>query len=129
MTTPIRFPAARRLATRTRALVGAGALALTLAACGGAEGAAENAAKKWLDALNEGNLTAAAEMSTETTKALIQMAGAMGQSMGPGKYDITDVEMTGDTTAQVTVDAEKDKDDTVLNLVRVDGQWKVGFKK
>lgn len=129
MTTPIRFPRERRLATRLRAWVGAGAVALALTGCGGPEGAAEDAARQWLDALNEGNTTAAVEMSTETTQALIQMAGAMGQSMGPGEYDITDVEMTGDNTARVTVDVEKEENDTMLDLVRVDGEWKVGFKK
>lgn len=114
---------------RATALAGAGLLALALSACGGAEGAAEKTASQWLDALNEGNTTAAVTMSTETTQALIQMAGAMGQSMGPGKYDITGVEMTGDNTARVTVDVENDENDTMLDLVRVDGDWKVGFKK
>lgn len=114
---------------RLTALVGAGVLAVSLVACGSAESAARDAAKQWMDDLNAGNVTAAMERSTEATKTLLQMGTAMGQSMGPGKYKITNVEMTGDNTARVTVEAANDDSPSELDLVRIDGEWKVGFKK
>lgn len=120
---------ARAWRRRVGALVGAGVLAVSLVACGGAESAARDAAKQWMDDLNAGNVTAAMERSTEATKTLLQMGSAMGQSMGPGEYKITKVEMTGDNTARVTVDAANGNSPSELDLVRIDGQWKVGFKK
>ena len=38
------------------------------------------------------------------------------------------VEMTGEKTARVTVESETGQTQT-LDLVRVDGDWKVGFSK
>lgn len=108
-------------------------LALSLALLNGCgqspEAGAEKAAKQWLDALNAGDLTAAQTLSTEPTAALIQMATAMGQSMAVGKYKISNVTATGDNSAVVMVDAQKDEQDMQLNLVRIDGDWKVGVQK
>ena len=100
-----------------------------IVACSGPEAGAEKAARQWLDALNAGNVTAAQELSTEATKAIMQMGAAMGESMAVGKYKIKSVTMSGENAAQVTVDTEKETEDMVLDLVRIDGQWKVGIKK
>ncbi|MFZ5492834.1 MAG: DUF4878 domain-containing protein [Pseudomonadota bacterium] len=120
--------AARR---RGQTLALAGVMALAVAGCGGPEGAARDAATKWMDDLNAGNVTAAIARSTEPTQALLQMGTAMGQSMGPGEYEITGVEMTGENTARVIVKSAKDGADgpSTLDLVRVDGEWKVGMRK
>lgn len=93
------------------------------------EAGAEKAARQWLDALNANNLTEAQALSTEPTAALIQMATAMGQSMAVGKYKIKDVTATSDNNAVVTVDSAKEDQDMQLNLVRIDGDWKVGVQK
>lgn len=93
------------------------------------EAGAEKAARQWLDALNDNNLAEAQALSTESTAALIQMATAMGQSMAVGKYKITDVTATGDHSAVVTVDSAKEEQDMQLNLVRIEGDWKVGVQK
>jgi hypothetical protein len=100
-----------------------------LAACGGPEAGAEKAARQWLDAVNDGNISAAQEISTESTKAMLQMGSAMGQSMAVGKYKIKEVTLANENSARVTVEAEKEADNMELDLVRVDGKWKVGVKK
>lgn len=129
--------AAARWRRSALALAGAGVLALTLAACGGPEAGAQNAAEQWMDALNDGDLDKAKELSTDSTRALLEMGSAVGsamggsesgQSMGPGKYTITKVEMTGENTARVSVESEKGEANA-LDLVRVDGDWKVGVNK
>ena len=130
-------PASPRRWHRMAALAGAGVLALTLVACGGPEGAAQETAERWMDALNDGDMETARELSTESTRTLLEMGSAMsaamggdsaGKGMGPGEYDITAVEMTGEKTARVTVESETGQTQT-LDLVRVDGDWKVGFSK
>jgi hypothetical protein len=135
--TPHALAAAMRWRRSAFALAGAGVLALTLAACGGPEAGAQNAAEQWMDALNDGNLDKAKALSTDSTRALLEMGsavgsamgeGAAGQSMGPGKYEITQVEMTGENTARVSVKTQKGESNT-LDLVRVDGDWKVGVNK
>jgi hypothetical protein len=105
------------------------AACLAVAACGSEESAVESAARNWLDALNDGNLTAAQEMSTDATKGLLQMASSMGESMAVGDYDILEVKMNSDTAAQVTVDVENDEKNMVLDMVKIDGDWKVGVRK
>lgn len=103
---------------------------LVISGCGQSpEAGAEKAARQWLDALNANNLTEAQTLSTEPTAALIQMATTMGQSMAVGKYKIKDVTATSDTSAVVTVDSAKEEQDMQLNLVRIDGDWKVGVQK
>ena len=101
-----------------------------LSGCGQSpETGAEKAARQWLDALNANNLSEAQALSTEPTAALIQMATTMGQSMAVGKYEIKNVTATSDTSAVVTVDSDKEEGDMQLNLVRIDGEWKVGVQK
>lgn len=104
-------------------------LSAVLAACGGPQAQAEKAARAWLDALNGGNDTAAAELSTDATKALLAMGAAMGHRLTPGKYEIKEVRMNGDAAAQVVVRMEGEQSDTTLDLVRVGDTWKVGVKK
>lgn len=127
----LRFRLSSAARRRGQTLALAGVLMLAAAGCGGPEGGARDAASKWMDDLNAGNVTAAIARSTEPTQALLQMGTAMGQSMGPGKYEITGVEMTGDNTARVHVKSAKDDADgpMTLDLVRVDGEWKVGMSK
>lgn len=126
------FVSARQRFNRVFARILPVALLLALAACGGGgpEADAERAARQWLDALNAGNIAAAQAISMEQTRAMLQMASAMGESgnMGPGNYAITDVTVNGDNAALVTV-RDEDGDDVVLDLVRVDGRWLVATRK
>jgi hypothetical protein len=98
---------------------------LALAACGssGPQGAAED----WLDALNSGDLSVAMELSTEQTKALLNIASGMGEDIAIGDYKIVSVNEISDTRAEVVISA-KDGEST-LDLRKIDGKWKVGFKK
>ncbi len=118
-----------------RLMILAAAAAFALAACGGGGGGGgsgsgpEKAARQWLDALNANNLTAAQEMSTDATKGMIIMAQSMGEDMAVGKYKITNVSTTSDNAAQVTVKVEGSGEEVMLDLVRIDGKWKVGIRK
>jgi hypothetical protein len=108
------------------------AVLLAVAACGGSspEAGAEQAARQWLDARNAGNIAAAQAVSAEQTRAMLQMASAMGESgsMGPGRYSITDVTASGENAARVTV-LDEDGDYVELDMVRVNGQWLVAAGK
>lgn len=107
------------------------AVALAASGCSSPETEATKSAREWLDALNAGNLTAAQEMSTRATAGLIQMGASMGESMAVGNYEIVDVEMISDTAATITVDvdAQGKQSNMVLDLIKIDGEWKVGTKK
>lgn len=119
--------AAVRLQHRIRGLllVVSLSLSLGLVACGG--GGPEGAATAWLDALNKGNIDQALDLSTEQTKALLSLGNGMGQDMAIGDYKIVSVTELDDTRAEVVV-SSKDGE-TKLDLRKVDGKWKVGFKK
>ncbi len=104
------------------------AVALLGGCSGSPESQAEKVARQWLDALNAGNITRAQELSTEPTAGLIQMATSMGSSLAPGKYRITDVSARSESMVRVVVDVENDED-MVLDLMKVDGNWKVGIQK
>ncbi len=86
-------------------------------------------AKDWLDALNAGQVTDAKKISTEQTQALIDMASAMGKSLAVGKYEIVDVRKISDTQAEVTFSTANKSKPQKLDLVRVDGDWKVAVRK
>ena len=105
------------------------AVCLTLAACTDPEGEVRDAAERWLDALNADNTEAAQQMSTDETKGLIQMSKAMGESLAVGDYDITEVKMINDTTAEVTFEVEGETETRTLSLIKVNDDWKVGIKK
>ena len=96
-----------------------------LAACSGS--GPEGAATAWLDALNKGNMEQALELITEQTKALLSLGNGMGQDMAIGDYKIVSVTELDDSRAEVVI-SSKDGE-TKLDLRKVDGKWKVGFKK
>src|SRR5690606_18263153 len=100
-------------------------LFLVLAACGGS--GPESTAEAWLDALNDGNVTKALELSTEETKALINVGVALGENLAIGDYKIVRVNEVSDTRAEVVVSAQDGE--STLDLRKIDGEWKVGFKK
>jgi hypothetical protein len=100
-------------------------LFLVLAACGGS--GPEATAEAWLDALNSGDVTKALELSTEETKALLNVGVALGEDLAIGDYKIVRVNEVSDTRAEVVVSAQDGE--STLDLRKIDGQWKVGFKK
>ena len=97
---------------------------LALAACGGGP---KSAAEAWLDALNRNDVAAALELSTEETKALLNVGLAMGEDLAIGEYKILSVKELSDSRAEVVVSAADGE--STLALRKIDGQWKVGFKK
>lgn len=114
--------------TKRRSRGGLGGLlvcaCLVLAGCGGGP---QSAAEAWLDALNSGDVSAALALSTEETKALLNVGLALGEDLSIGDYKILRVNEVSDTRAEVVVSA-KDGEST-LDLRKIDGEWKVGFKK
>lgn len=111
------------------AMAAAIAVMLAVTGCSNPQKDATKTARQWLDALNAGNLTAAQEMSTRMTAGLIQTGATMGENMAVGDYEIVDVEMINDTAATITVAVENKQSHMVLDLVKIDGNWKVGTKK
>lgn len=115
-------PAGARLQQGVRCLLLCACL--TLAACGGGP---ESTAEAWLDALNSGDLSQALELSTDPTKALLNIGSSMGEDLAVGDYEIVSVKEISGTRAEVVILA--DIGETTLDLVKIDGEWKVGFQK
>jgi len=119
----------RRETTRRTARVRTGTLctfllAISLAGCGGGP---EAAATAWLDALNDGEIERALELSTEQTKALLSSGNSMGEGLAIGDYDVVSVREISDTLAEIVI-SSRDGEST-LELRKINGEWKVGIKK
>lgn len=90
----------------------------------------ESVAEEYMDALLSGDLAAANAVSTESAQkingfaiAMIQEQKQKGKNI-PEEPVVDKVEVNGDS-AKVTFEGSKD----ALDLVKVDGEWKVDVKK
>jgi ABC-type glycerol-3-phosphate transport system substrate-binding protein len=109
----------------------AAALVLGLASCGGGGGGSGPSAvvKSFYAASGKGDAAAIDNLCEPETAKLIK--GLLGndafknQTLEKGKITKTTETIDGDT-ATVVVSFEK-ADDTPVNLVRIDGKWKVTF--
>lgn len=120
---PLGAPFRKGLVVPTRIVVLTFFLAATACSGSGPEGNA----KRWLDALNDGEVTTAHNLSTPQTQALLQMASAFGEDLAVGEYRIVSVKEVSKNRAEVVVEAKDET--TTLDMTKIDGEWKVGIKK
>ncbi|MDR1390347.1 MAG: DUF4878 domain-containing protein [Treponema sp.] len=100
-------------------------LAAVLSGCSGAANTPKAAAQKFYNALEKNDAKAMAEVATPETVQLITMFGTKIQGMmaSYGKTKSITETIDGDT-AVVTVTFENGEE-TNLDLIKVDGKWKV----
>jgi outer membrane lipoprotein-sorting protein len=103
-------------------------IAALLAGCSAA-GSPKAAVEKFYKAVEKNDTKAMAEVATRETVELMTMFGSMFQEQveEDGKFKIGTETIDGDT-AVVTLIYENGKEDTV-DLVKVDGKWKVSINK
>ena len=114
---------------------------LLIAACGSKASGPEKTAQAFLDALENYDFTTAKSLATEESQGLLTMAeGFIGQMSDTDKeeldkkgYKIIKTEIEGET-AVVTfeewdVNDPETKKTNTLDLVKVDGDWKVKIEK
>ena len=112
------------------------AAAICLAGCGAKT--PEAVAEKFYGALCDANVDKAGEYCTEAAKGALTMAKGMGMfeqdefksKVKGAKVKAKDAKIDGDkakVTIEVTKDGETETED--VDLVKVDGAWKVDMKK
>lgn len=111
---------------------------LALSACGKKP---ENTARAFLDALEKHDFAAAKQLATEDSQALLSMAESFVNEMTAEQktemdqkgYEITKTEVDGDsavvTFEEWDVENPSEKKTNTLNLVKIDGDWKVKVEK
>ena len=110
--------------------------AICLAGCGAKT--PEAVAEKFYGALCDSNADKAAEYCTDAAKGAIQMAKGMGmfeqdefkKKVKGAKVKAKEAKINGDkakVTVEITKDGSTETED--LDLVKVDGAWKVDIKK
>jgi len=99
-----------------------------LAGCSAA-GSPKAAVDKFYKAVEKNDAKAIAEVATPETAQMMTLFGSMAQEQmkKAGKYKIGKETIDGDT-AVVTVNYDNGDEDTV-DLVKLDGKWKVTMKK
>ena len=111
---------------------------LAVSACGKKP---ETTARAFLDAVAKHDFAAAKQLATEDSQALLSMAESFVNEMGDQQktemqemeYAITKTEVDGDkaivTFEQWEVSKPAEKKTNTINLVKVDGDWKVKVEK
>jgi ketosteroid isomerase-like protein len=99
-----------------------------IAACGGSE-SPSSVAKKFYAAVEKGDSKAIEQLATPETAQLLALFGekAKGTLGEYGEIKSTTEKIDGDTAVVTLNFANGDSDD--LNLVKVDGKWKVAISK
>jgi outer membrane lipoprotein-sorting protein len=100
-----------------------------LAGCAGAGGSPKSVVQKFYKAIEENDSKALAEVATSDTAQLIAMFGTKVQGMVKenGKIKTMTESINGDTaTVKVTFENGEEED---IDLVKVDGKWKVTISK
>jgi len=106
----------------------AAALVFGMASCGGG-GSPTAAAKGFMAAVEKGDAKAIEKYSSAETAALIAMFGEKAQTSIKDKGKVTDTsEVIDGDTAKVTFTFENGETDDI-DLVKVDGKWKVSINK
>jgi len=101
------------------------ALTIGLTACGG--DSPSSVASDFMNELSKGNVTKAKEQATPQTGAIVDMMVSMNQ-LPKGKFTVVKEEKVSDTQAKVILKGENGKEDKV-DLVKIDGKWKVAITK
>ena len=111
---------------------------LMLAACGG--GSPEAVAEKFQKAMVSGDFDKAASYATKASAPMLKTMGSMltgtmldefKEQVKGAKIRVVSSEIDGDTatvTMEVT-NADGETEEETCNLVKEDGEWKVGFEK
>jgi len=98
---------------------------LLLSGCGKSP---SKVAKAFCENLAEGKMTEAKKYATEQTGQLIDMAASMGAIETNPDYKFVLIDETIDKNRAV-VTCEAGPNDGKINLVKIDGDWKVDIKK
>jgi hypothetical protein len=99
-------------------------LTLSLAACGDSP---SSVASEFMNELAKGNVTKAKEHCTPQTATIVDMMVSMNQ-LPKGKFTVVKEEKVSDNQAKVILKNENGKDEKV-DLVKLDGKWKVAINK
>jgi ABC-type glycerol-3-phosphate transport system substrate-binding protein len=106
-------------------------LAVVLASCGGGGGSPSAVTKNFITAIIKGDVKGIQANSTEEVASLLTAFigedKIEAQLEEIGKFTVKDETIDGDT-AKVTVVYESGEEETI-DLVKVDGKWKVTIKK
>jgi outer membrane lipoprotein-sorting protein len=105
-------------------LAGISAL-LLLSGCGQSP---SKVAMAFSEEMAKGNITEAKKYATEQTGQLLDMVASMGamDTEPDAKFKVTKETIDG---SHATVKIEKDGDEEEMDLVKIDGKWKVDVKK
>ena len=112
---------------KVRLLVSALVCAFALSACGGGPA---DVAEDFAGYLAAGEVSKAKELSTETTAELLQLAsGFGGLDIDPDfEFELIDEKVDGNR-AQITYRDKGDGKVDTIDLVKLDGKWKVHVEK
>lgn len=115
-------------------------LSLSLSSCSG--NGPEDTAKKFIEYTNQGEFSKAKELSTDKTAAMLGMAEGFAQGQGKMeemkeknkdvKVEIISSEVNEDKATvkfKLTGGENTSGSENQLNLVKVDGEWKVDMNK
>ncbi|MCL1814754.1 MAG: DUF4878 domain-containing protein [Treponema sp.] len=105
-------------------------IGFTILACGGGNSDSPSAVvKQFFTAVEKGDTKALEKSATSETVALLAMFGEKAKegATSNGKIKSTAEEIDGDT-AVVTITFENDETENI-DLVKVDGKWKVSISK
>ncbi|KGO79530.1 hypothetical protein Q763_13345 [Flavobacterium beibuense F44-8] len=113
-------------------------LSLSLSSCSG--NGPEDTAKKFIEYTNQGKFSKAKELSTDKTAAMLGMAEGFAQGKMEEmkeknkdvKVEITSSEVNEDKATvkfKLTGGENTSGSENQLNLVKVDGEWKVDMNK
>jgi hypothetical protein len=108
------------------------ALVVYLAACGGGD-SPKSVAENFLKALNKMDYETAKKYGSEDTGKLLDMMSGFAKMMPDSarrerSFEIKDEKIEGDK-ATVTYSEQGEEGDQTLNLVKVEGKWKVAMSK
>ena len=111
--------------------------AFMIASCGGSSDNPQDVAKEFMTALAEQDYDTAKDLGTENTVMMIGMIESMASMAPEGEADSGMDDPADITWGETEVDGDNavcyystpDKADQKVELVKVDGDWKVDMKK
>ena len=107
-----------------------------MVSCGGSSDNPQDVAKEFMTALGDQDYDTAKDLGTENTVMMIGMIESMASMAPEGEADTTG-DMGEITWGETEIDGDKatcfystpDKEGEKVELVKVDGDWKVDMKK
>ena len=105
-------------------------LATIFTSCGGQKNEAtgpKQVAQSFLDKMATGDFEGAKEFATDASRQNLDMMASMGDD-GMGECTVTDVKVDGDN-ATATYSMKNSDKSMSMDMVKVDGNWKVKFEQ